>query len=96
VPFGAFVRLPEENEGLININNFSWLKRVKCPEDFLKKGDEVEAVVLKINPQIEKMLLSLKHVKSPIEALIKNKEISSVRIDKFQSILKEGDELKLK
>jgi small subunit ribosomal protein S1 len=64
-------------ERLININNFSWLKRVKRSKDFLKKGDEVEAVVLKINSQIEKILLLLKHAKFDsyknykIDALVK-------------------------
>ncbi|MDR0819920.1 MAG: S1 RNA-binding domain-containing protein [Endomicrobium sp.] len=126
VSFGAFVKLPEGIEGLININNFSWLERVKRPEDFLKKGDEVEAVILEINPQIKKISLSLKHTKSDpyknykvdalvkgrvvrvtdfgafvelessIEALIKNKEMSSVRIDEFQSVLKESEEVEAK
>jgi small subunit ribosomal protein S1 len=61
MPFGAFIKLPEGIEGLIHISDFSWTKKVKRPEDVLKKGDEVEAVVLEVSPQKEKISLSLKH-----------------------------------
>jgi small subunit ribosomal protein S1 len=61
-PFGAFVKLPEGIEGLIHINDFSWLKGIKHPEDVVKKGQEVEAVVLSVNTQSEKIALSIKHL----------------------------------
>lgn len=62
VPFGAFVKLPEGIEGLVHISDFSWTKKINHPEDVLKKGDEVEVVVMEVNPQNEKISLSLKHV----------------------------------
>jgi len=62
MPFGAFVKLPEGVDGLIHISNFSWTKKIKHPSEVLKKGDEVEVVVMEINPKSEKILLSLKHV----------------------------------
>jgi len=61
-PFGAFVKLPEGIEGLIHISDFSWLKNVKHPENMVKKGEEIEAVVLSVNPQNEKIALSVKHL----------------------------------
>ena len=61
-PFGAFVKLPEGVEGLIHISDFSWFKTTKFPEDFLKKGQEVEVVVLSVNTQNEKIALSIKHL----------------------------------
>lgn len=61
-PFGAFVKLPEGVEGLIHISDFSWFKTTKFPEDFLKKGQEVEVVVVSVNTQTEKIALSLKHL----------------------------------
>jgi len=61
-PFGAFVKLPEGIEGLIHISDFSWLRNIKHPEEILKKGDEIEAVVLSVNPQNEKISLSIKHL----------------------------------
>lgn len=60
-PFGAFVKLPEGIEGLIHVGDLSWVKKVRHPQDVLKAGDEVEAVVLDINVQNEKIALSLKH-----------------------------------
>jgi small subunit ribosomal protein S1 len=62
MPFGAFVKLPEGVDGLIHISNFLWTKKIKHPSEVLKKGDEVEVVVMEINPKSEKILLSLKHV----------------------------------
>jgi small subunit ribosomal protein S1 len=62
VPFGAFVKLPEGIEGLVHINDFSWTKKINHPKDVLKKGDEVEVVVMEVNPKNEKISLSLKHV----------------------------------
>jgi small subunit ribosomal protein S1 len=62
MPFGAFVKLPEGIEGLVHISDFSWTQKINHPESVLKKGDEVEVVVMGINPQNEKISLSLKHV----------------------------------
>jgi small subunit ribosomal protein S1 len=61
MPFGAFVRLPEGIEGLVHISDFSWTKKVKRPEDAVKKGDEIEVMILEVNPQKEKISLSIKH-----------------------------------
>jgi small subunit ribosomal protein S1 len=59
--FGAFVKLPEAIEGLIHIDDFSWTKKIGHPKEVIKKDDEVEVVVLEINPRSEKIYLSLKH-----------------------------------
>ncbi|MDR2192090.1 MAG: S1 RNA-binding domain-containing protein [Endomicrobium sp.] len=61
MPFGAFVKLPEGIEGLVHISDFSWTKKVKRPEDAVKKGDEIEVMILEVNPQKEKISLSIKH-----------------------------------
>ena len=63
MPFGAFVKLKEGVEGLIHISDFSWTKTIKNPESMLKRGDEVEVIILKLNPKSERISLSLKHVK---------------------------------
>jgi small subunit ribosomal protein S1 len=126
MPFGAFVKLPEGIEGLVHISDFSWTTKVKHPEDVIKKGDEVDVVILEVNPQNEKISLSLKHTKpdpykkykiglvvkgkvvrtsafgafieleNSVEALIKNTEASSVKVDKNQSVFKEGEEVEAK
>jgi small subunit ribosomal protein S1 len=60
-PFGAFVRLPENIEGLIHVGDLSWAKKIRHPQDVLKEGQEVEVTVLGVDPQNEKISLSLKH-----------------------------------
>lgn len=62
MPFGAFVKLPEGVEGLVHINDFSWTEKVKHPEEKVKKGQEIEVVVLEVNPKNEKISLSIKHI----------------------------------
>jgi len=64
MPFGAFVKLPEGIEGLVHISDFSWTGRVKRPEDFVKKGQEIDVMVLEVNPQNEKISLSIKHTQA--------------------------------
>ncbi|MGH9781015.1 MAG: 30S ribosomal protein S1 [Candidatus Acidiferrales bacterium] len=60
--FGAFVELEEGIEGLIHISDFSWTERVKHPSEKLKKGDTVEAKVLKIDGEHRRISLGLKQV----------------------------------
>ena len=58
--FGVFVGLPEGVDGLIHISDLSWTKHVKHPSEVLRKGQKVEAIVLSIEPEVEKMALGLK------------------------------------
>jgi small subunit ribosomal protein S1 len=60
--FGAFVGLPEGIDGLVHISDLSWTKHVKHPSEVLKKGQEIEAVVLSIEPDKERIALGLKQV----------------------------------
>ncbi|UCG78439.1 MAG: 30S ribosomal protein S1 [Nitrospirota bacterium] len=60
--FGAFVGLPEGIDGLIHISDISWTKHIKHPSEVLKKGQKVEAVILKIEPDQEKMALGVKQL----------------------------------
>lgn len=60
--FGAFVELEEGIEGLIHVSDFSWTERVKHPSEKLKKGDTVEAKVLKIDCEHRRISLGLKQV----------------------------------
>jgi small subunit ribosomal protein S1 len=60
--FGAFIGLPEGVDGLIHISDLSWTRHVKHPSEMLKKGQKVDAVVLAIDPENEKMSLGLKQL----------------------------------
>jgi len=58
--FGAFVELEPGVEGMIHISEMSWAKKVRHPEDLLKRGDRVDAVVLSVKPEGRRIALGLK------------------------------------
>lgn len=60
--FGAFIGLPEGVDGLVHISDLSWTKHIKHPSEVLKKGQEVEAAVLSIEPAKERMALGIKQL----------------------------------
>src|SRR5204863_2798809 len=60
--FGAFVEIMPGVEGLIHVSEMSWTKRIQRPGDILKKGERVEAVVLKIDKEAGRLSLGLKQV----------------------------------
>src|SRR5215213_2657913 len=64
--FGAFVEVEEEIDGLIHISDMSWSKRVKHPSEVLKKGDVVEAMVLNIDAENQRLSLGLKQLATDI------------------------------
>ena len=64
--FGAFVEVEEGIDGLIHISDMSWSKRLKHPSEVLKKGDEVEAMVLNIDPDNQRLSLGLKQLATDI------------------------------
>ncbi len=64
--FGAFVEVEEGIDGLIHISDLSWTKRVKHPSEILKKGDTVEAVVLNIDADNQRLSLGLKQLATDI------------------------------
>ena len=73
VNYGAFVELEEGVEGLVHITEFSWTKRITKPSEVLKVGDEVEAVVLNIAKEEQKISLGLRQLEeNPWEMAVHN------------------------
>ena len=62
VPYGAFVELEQGVEGLIHVSELSWTKRIMRPSDILTVGQEVEAVVLGVNKEEQKISLGLRQL----------------------------------
>jgi small subunit ribosomal protein S1 len=62
VPYGAFVELEPGVEGLIHVTELSWVKRVAKPSEVLKPDQDIEAVVLGINREEQKISLSLRQL----------------------------------
>jgi small subunit ribosomal protein S1 len=64
VPYGAFVELEPGVEGLIHVTELSWTKRVAKPSDILKAGQDIEAVVLGINREEQKISLGIRQLEA--------------------------------
>ena len=64
VPYGAFVEIEPGVEGLVHVTELSWTKRIAKPSDVLKQGQEIEAVVLGINRDEQKISLGIRQLET--------------------------------
>ena len=81
--YGAFIELEQGIEGLVHVSEMTWSKRMKHPSKLVNVGDQVEAVVLNVNPTDRRISLGLKqleanpwetlHEKFPIGAVVEGK-----------------------
>lgn len=62
--YGAFVEIAPGVEGLIHVSEMSWSQHLRSAQDFMKVGDEVEAVVLTLDREDRKMSLGIKQLKN--------------------------------
>ncbi|MBI4458852.1 MAG: 30S ribosomal protein S1 [Acidobacteria bacterium] len=60
--FGAFVEVEDGVDGLVHVSDISWTKRIRKPAEVLKKGDSVQVVVLKIEPENQRLSLGIKQL----------------------------------
>jgi small subunit ribosomal protein S1 len=68
--YGAFIELEQGIEGLVHVSEMTWSKRMKHPSKLVNVGDQVEAVVLNVNPQERRISLGLKQLETnPWESL---------------------------
>jgi small subunit ribosomal protein S1 len=81
--YGAFIELEQGIEGLVHVSEMTWSKRMKHPSKLVNVGDQVEAVVLNVNPTERRISLGLKqlesnpweslHEKFPVGAIVEGK-----------------------
>ncbi len=64
--FGAFIEIEDGIDGLVHVSNLSWTKRVKHPSEVLKKGDQVKAIVLAIEPDKRRLSLGVKQLQPDV------------------------------
>ncbi len=64
VPYGAFVEIEEGVEGLVHVSEISWTKRIARASDILSVGDEVDVVVLSVNPEEQKIALGMRQTEA--------------------------------
>lgn len=62
--YGAFLEIAPGVEGLIHVSEMSWSQHLRSPQDFLKMGDEMEAVILTLDKDERKMSLGIKQLKA--------------------------------
>ena len=62
--YGAFVEIAPGVEGLIHVSEMSWSQHLRSAQDFMKAGDEVEAVILTLDRESRKMSLGIKQLKA--------------------------------
>ena len=77
--FGAFVEVEEGIDGLVHISDLTWSKRIKHPSEVLKKGDTVEAVVLNIDADSQRLSLGLKQLATDVwEEFVQRQKVGDV------------------
>jgi small subunit ribosomal protein S1 len=73
VPYGAFVEIENGVEGLIHVTEMSWTKRINKPNEIVKIGQEVDAIVIELSREEQKIALSLKQTEgNPWETVYRN------------------------
>lgn len=71
--YGAFIELEDGIDGMIHVSDMSWTRKINHPSEMLEKGQEVDAVVLEVDPQNKRISLGLKQAQSdPWESIAGN------------------------
>lgn len=60
--FGAFIQLEEGVDGMVHVSDMSWTRKISHPGELLKKGDEVDAIVLEVDSAARRISLGLKQL----------------------------------
>ncbi len=91
VPYGAFVEIEEGVEGLIHVSELSWTKRITRPSDVLAQGQEIEAVVLGVNKEEQKISLGVRQLEpNPWDAIEQKYVIGSRVTGKIRNMTAYG------
>jgi small subunit ribosomal protein S1 len=95
--FGAFVEIEDGIDGLVHISDMSWAKRVRHPSEAVRKGDEVEVVVLEIDSAKRRISLGMKQIReNPWNELAKEYTIGTEVKGRITRILDRGAVVELK
>jgi small subunit ribosomal protein S1 len=85
--YGAFIELEQGIEGLVHVSEMTWSKRMKHPSKLVNVGDQVEAVVLNVNPAERRISLGLKQLESnPWETLHEKFPVGTVVEGKVRNL----------
>ncbi len=91
VPYGAFIEIEEGVEGLVHVTEMSWTKRITKPSEVLRVGDDVEAVVLGIQKDEEKISLGIRQLDpNPWDMVVHNYPVGAHVHGKVRNITTYG------
>lgn len=91
VPYGAFIEIEEGVEGLVHVTEMSWTKRITKPSELLKVGEDVEAVVLGIQKDEEKISLGIRQLDpNPWDMVVHNYPVGAHVHGKVRNITTYG------
>ena len=89
--FGVFVELEPGVDGLVHISDLSWTKKIRHPGEFVKKGDELEVLVLSIDPTQRRIALGHKQINSnPWDFFEEKYKIGAETEAKIERIIEKG------
>ena len=89
--YGAFIEIAPGVEGLIHVSEMSWSQHLRSAQDFMKVGDEIEAVILTLDREERKMSLGIKQLKSdPWETIEEKYPIGSKHTAKVRNFTNFG------
>jgi small subunit ribosomal protein S1 len=80
VPYGAFVELEPGIEGLVHVSELSWTKRIARPADVLTQGQEIEAIVLGVSKEDQKVSLSVRQLDTNPWEIVTGKYPAGTRV----------------
>ncbi len=91
MPYGVFVEIEPGVEGLVHVSEMSWVRRNLNPHDYYKVGDNIEAVILSIDPQKRKMSLGVKQLaENPWDSLEEKVPVGEVVKGKIKGFTEYG------
>ena len=89
--YGAFIEIAPGVEGLIHVSEMSWSQHLRSAQDFMKVGDEVEAVILTLDREERKMSLGIKQLKAdPWETIEEKYPVGSKHVAKVRNFTNFG------
>ncbi len=89
--FGVFVELEPGVDGLVHISDLSWTKKIRHPGEFVKKGDELDVVVLNIDPELRRISLGHKQLtENPWDTFEERYGIGSETEARIERIIEKG------
>ena len=89
--FGVFVELEPGVDGLVHISDLSWTKKIRHPGEFVKKGDELDVIVLSIDPEQRRIALGHKQIKdNPWDFFEDKYKVTAETEAKIERIIEKG------